>query len=270
MAPTDPISPSGTWSDLRERVVYGALIAVIGIGAVWAGGVWIESLAVLAAGLMVWELAAMLAPNARPSQLVLAGVLGAAAVSAQFTLDSFEALALLLAPALLLAAIAERDRVVALVYGMAILLSAWGLAVLRTELGLGWIIGLVAIVVASDVLGYFAGRMIGGPKFWPKVSPKKTWSGTLAGWVGAAMLGVVFVIASDAGPALIVFSVLACFAGQLGDIAESAIKRRAGIKDSSDLIPGHGGLLDRFDAMMGATLFLLAASVVASVTDIAL
>ena len=93
-----------------------------------------------------------------------------------------------------------------------------------------------------------------GPKFWPKVSPKKTWSGTVAGWVGAAAVGYGFHAAGQGPVALVWVSPLIAFAGQLGDIAESAIKRRAGVKDSSSLIPGHGGLLDRFDALAFAAV----------------
>jgi phosphatidate cytidylyltransferase len=110
------------------------------------------------------------------------------------------------------------------------------------------------VVLASDVAGYFAGRVLGGPKFWPHVSPKKTWSGTVAGWVLAALVGWAFMgpLGADAG--LIGASVLLAFAGQMGDIAESAIKRRRGVKDSSDLIPGHGGVLDRFDALIAVVV----------------
>jgi phosphatidate cytidylyltransferase len=116
------------------------------------------------------------------------------------------------------------------------------------------LIWLLALVIVSDVLGYFAGRILGGPKFWPRVSPKKTWSGTIAGWVGAAGVGLAFWAAGQGSAALVWVSPLVAFAGQMGDIAESAIKRRAGVKDSSSLIPGHGGLMDRFDALAFAAI----------------
>jgi phosphatidate cytidylyltransferase len=116
---------------------------------------------------------------------------------------------------------------------------------------------MVLVVVVTDIAGYFAGRIIGGPKFWPAVSPKKTWSGTVAGWLSAAVVGLIFLAISTAGIDLIWISSVLAFASQLGDIAESAIKRRAGVKDSSNLIPGHGGLMDRFDGLLGAALFML-------------
>jgi phosphatidate cytidylyltransferase len=112
---------------------------------------------------------------------------------------------------------------------------------------------LVGIVAISDILGYFAGRLIGGPKFWPRVSPKKTWSGTVAGWIGAGLLGAILGAAHDATMLGVVGAVSLAFAGQMGDIAESAIKRRAGVKDASALIPGHGGFLDRLDALVAAS-----------------
>ena len=116
---------------------------------------------------------------------------------------------------------------------------------------------LVLVVAATDVFGYFAGRIFGGPKFWPLVSPKKTWSGTVAGWVSAGLVGAAFMKATGSGVELIGISVALSMASQMGDIAESALKRRVGVKDSSNLLPGHGGMFDRFDGMLGAALLLL-------------
>ena len=149
---------------------------------------------------------------------------------------------------------------------MAIMLAGYGLIELRTLGGTQVILWLVAVVVASDVLGYFAGRMLGGPKFWPAISPKKTWSGTVAGWIGAGLVGLVLVLAADASWLLVPVSALVAFAGQLGDIAESWVKRRAGVKDASNLIPGHGGVLDRFDALIGAVVLVMALGLLAPVT----
>ncbi|MDB4074642.1 phosphatidate cytidylyltransferase, partial [Ascidiaceihabitans sp.] len=127
----------------------------------------------------------------------------------------------------------------------------------RDDLGFIWMLWLIVVVVVTDVLGYFAGRMIGGPKFWPAVSPKKTWSGTIFGWIGATVVGVIFVSYTGASFELVGISIAVAMASQMGDIAESAVKRMMGVKDSSTLIPGHGGVLDRFDGMLGAAVFLL-------------
>ena len=98
----------------------------------------------------------------------------------------------------------------------------------------------------------FCGKYFGGRKFWPAVSPKKTWSGTAGGWVAATLTGVVCVLAINLPPDIIWISVFVSMFSQGGDIVESALKRQMKIKDSSQLIPGHGGVFDRFDGMLGA------------------
>ena len=112
---------------------------------------------------------------------------------------------------------------------------------------------ILLIVWVTDIGGYFAGRGIGGPKLWPRVSPKKTWAGAVGGL--AASLGVAEGFAAlDLGkwaPLLLLGAVLS-IASQLGDLFESAVKRRFGVKDSSQIIPGHGGLLDRLDGFVAA------------------
>lgn len=151
-----------------------------------------------------------------------------------------------------------RDGLMFLGLGVAMLIAAQGLLALRLgPSGLAAVLWLILVVVASDTCGYFAGRCLGGPKFWPRLSPKKTWSGTIAGWLGAAAVGAVFWAAGKAGAGLILVSPLVAFAGQMGDITESWAKRRAGAKDASNLIPGHGGVMDRFDALIGATLAVM-------------
>ncbi|MBD0865869.1 MAG: phosphatidate cytidylyltransferase, partial [Rhodobacteraceae bacterium] len=113
------------------------------------------------------------------------------------------------------------------------------------------------VVATTDIAGYFTGRLLGGPKFWPRISPRKTWSGTVAGWIASGILGVFFMGVTDSGLWLFFLSVATSFAAQMGDIAESATKRQYGVKDSSSLIPGHGGLFDRFDGMLGAAVLVL-------------
>ena len=114
---------------------------------------------------------------------------------------------------------------------------------------------VLLVVWATDIGGYFAGRGIGGPKLWPRISPKKTWAGALGSV--AASLGVAAGFAAcglgNAVPLLLVSAVLTVVS-QLGDLFESAVKRRFGVKDSSHLIPGHGGLLDRLDGFVAAIL----------------
>lgn len=117
------------------------------------------------------------------------------------------------------------------------------------------------IVVAADVGGYFAGRIIGGPKLWPAVSPKKTWAGMGGGVALAIFVGAMFSWATTGTYfyQVCTVSMIAAVLSQAGDLAESAVKRRFGVKDASGLIPGHGGVLDRLD---GHTAAILVAAVV--------
>ena len=154
----------------------------------------------------------------------------------------------------------KRDMRLLAVLVVWILLAGWGLIEIRLTHGLVALLWLVLVVIASDVAGYFAGKSLGGPKFWPAISPKKTWSGTVAGWAAAGGVGACVALLTATGWVAVPLSILTAFAGQMGDIAESAVKRRFGVKDSSDLITGHGGLFDRFDALLGATLFLVVMS----------
>ena len=244
------------WSDLTARMASAAATVVIGLVGIWMGGHVFHLLVALICGLMVWELVGMLRPGVRHVQLQL-GVITGVAVFAAIYLPVGLGLPLLLAPAFIGFAYLSANRAIYIAYTFLIVLAGYGMMQVRDDMGFGWLLWLVMIVVVTDVVGYFAGRALGGPKFWPKVSPKKTWSGTATGWIGAAIVGLLFSINSGVGLQLVGISIAISMASQMGDIAESALKRKMGVKDSSNLIPGHGGLLDRFDGMLGASLFLL-------------
>lgn len=247
---------SGQWSDLKVRMGAGAAMVIIGLGGIALGGLIFHLLVALICGLMVWELVGMLRPGVRHVQLQLGALTGGALLIAIYLPAGF-ALPLLLAPALVGFGYLERNRTIYISFSVMILLAGYGMMQVRDDLGFGWLLWLVMVVVVTDVVGYFAGRLIGGPKFWPAVSPKKTWAGTVSGWVGAALVGLFFSINTGVGLQLMGISIAVSMASQIGDIAESGMKRKMGVKDSSDLIPGHGGLMDRFDGMLGAALFLL-------------
>jgi phosphatidate cytidylyltransferase len=131
-------------------------------------------------------------------------------------------------------------------------------AVLRGDAsyGLPAILLLFAVVWTTDIVAYFAGRKIGGPKVWPRVSPKKTWSGALIGTLAAILVGLI--VGRAAGienwPALVGLAFVLAVACQAGDLFESAVKRRFSAKDAGTLIPGHGGLMDRLDGFVAAAL----------------
>jgi phosphatidate cytidylyltransferase len=256
-----PGRPVARWEDLRKRVVSAVVLVAVGGAEIWLGGPSFAVLVVLLTGAMVWELAKMTAPVRENTPLGLAAL---ASLCLAATVLSSEPVAtmFLLVPALAFALTDRRDRRLSSLYAGAIMVAGYALVDLRITAGTPVIVWLVLIVVASDVLGYFIGRTLGGPKFWPAISPKKTWSGTIAGWLGAGAVGLGFVLAGSGGPGLVALSVVIGFAGQMGDIWESWIKRRCGVKDASSLIPGHGGVLDRFDALIGALVALILMGIV--------
>jgi phosphatidate cytidylyltransferase len=124
------------------------------------------------------------------------------------------------------------------------------------ELGFTAILFLFAVVWVTDIAAYFTGRALGGPKLWPAVSPKKTWSGAVGGTLGALVAGLAVVKLMGLGiaPMLVVVTVGLSVVSQAGDLLESSIKRHFGAKDASHLIPGHGGLMDRLDGFLTAVL----------------
>ncbi|WP_417205276.1 phosphatidate cytidylyltransferase [Antarctobacter sp.] len=254
---------SDKWRDLRVRGLSAVVMLAVAVGAFLAGPGAFQFLIAGVTGVMIWEMCNLLKPRHRALPVV-AGV----AVTAMFIwifrlgrADVLESALVLLGLCIFFALLAGRGWWIGFLYGGAVLLSGLWLAAFAA-LQPGLILMLLGIVILTDIAGYFAGRALGGPKFWPRVSPKKTWSGIVAGWIVAAILaGSLAVNAGLPVTIVLTWSVAAMFlslASQLGDIAESAIKRRAGVKDASDLIPGHGGFLDRFDGIVGAaTLFMV-------------
>lgn len=208
-------------SDLPKRIVAGAVMAAIALGAVWLGGVVFDVFWAAAAALILWEWVRM-----PPATQRLPWV----------------------APGLVYAGIA---------FFAPVLLRA------DEPFGLVAVLFLFAIVWSTDILGYAVGRIIGGPKLWLAVSPKKTWSGAIGGTLGGAIAGAG--VAHIGGLALLPLTYVAValsIAAQAGDLLESAIKRKFNVKDSSHLIPGHGGVMDRLDGFIVAAFFALLIGVV--------
>jgi len=262
--PSKPEQSAAVWKDLRARLISGAGMVVLGIVAISLGGIWFQMLTVFVTSVMIWELARMIRPGEDVGAMLLAA-LTASVLSGLLATDAGWHLLLLVVPAAMGAAAMPREKATFFLYCAAIMTAGWGLVTFRDTHGMLWLFWLVIVVVTTDVLGYFAGRYFGGPKFWPTISPKKTWAGTAAGWIGAGIVGALFLTFTDAGRDLIWISMVLSFASQMGDIAESAVKRRMGVKDSSSLIPGHGGMWDRFDGLLGAALLMLAVALVVDV-----
>jgi phosphatidate cytidylyltransferase len=129
--------------------------------------------------------------------------------------------------------------------------------------GLVAILWIFAVVWGTDIGAYFVGRAVGGPRLWPSVSPKKTWSGFIGGFLIGSALGVALVHVMAAyglrwqtGPRLLLLTVLASVVSQGGDLLESALKRHFGVKDAGHIIPGHGGVMDRLDSFWAVCLLL--------------
>lgn len=121
------------------------------------------------------------------------------------------------------------------------------------------ILFLFAVVWTSDIMAYFTGRSLGGPKLAPSISPGKTWSGAIGGAAFAVVAGAAFAMHESTVHGVVLLALIALVLSvisQLGDLFESALKRRSGVKDSSNLIPGHGGVMDRVDGLMAAALAL--------------
>jgi phosphatidate cytidylyltransferase len=246
-------------AELALRVGSALVLAPLAIGVAYVGGWPFAVFWGVAALGVLWEWTSLVAGGDRRSVL-MAGAASIALALALAGTDHLIAAIIVLAMGMLASAVlapAERRVWVAcgIPYAGALAVAP---VVLRSDAGHGFvaIIVLFAIVWATDILAYFAGRALGGPKLMPRVSPKKTWSGALAGTIAAILVAVAIAqLAGLAGFALVaVVAALLSVVSQAGDLFESALKRRFGAKDSSQLIPGHGGLMDRLDGFVTAAI----------------
>lgn len=257
-----PSVPDSKWSGLGLRVVTGALLAPPILFALYAGPPYSDVLLAALAGISAWEWARLcrggqwdLTVSVAVASAVLSigiAALGAPAVAVWLLAAGTMAILLIAGRSGSQADAAWASLSVAYV-GPSFLAFLW----LRGagDEGFWTILWLIFVVWATDVGAYFAGRQIGGPKLWPAVSPKKTWAGLIGGMLVAAAVGAAFSYL-EFGPAtaLALASAALAIIAQLGDLFESGLKRRFGVKDSSALIPGHGGLLDRVDGLISVTL----------------
>jgi phosphatidate cytidylyltransferase len=273
--------PSRFWSNFAVRAASGAVLASAALAAVWVFD-WstflrrAPFLLMVAVGgaLLSIEWAAMAAPQvprraAIVTTVVVTGVILLAYAGHYDLTFDYAAWACVFAGALLAAGVVRgaATRAIDAAYGVLYIAPAC-LAIMwlrETQQGRGWVMMLFATTWAADIAAFVVGSALKGPKLWPRFSPNKTWTGFFGGL--AASTAVSVGIAAEvmrlslAGAALIGF--LGGLATMAGDLWESMLKRRFGVKDSGDLIPGHGGLLDRVDGMMFAVMvFALARLVV--------
>ncbi len=250
------------WSDLGARVASGLVLAAGGLGAAWLGGPWLAAAAGAAVVAMSYEWARMSEPKATSLAFVFAltGSLGAVMFASWREL-AWGVVWLALCSALSALRRKGLRGVVetaggALYIGLPAAVFVWLRD--RTPEGLETVLTLFAAIWAADIFAYFAGKIIGGPKVAAGLSPNKTWSGIVAGVLAGGAAGYGLGASFAAAPSLHwlwfgIGSALA-FTGLMGDLFESFLKRRFGVKDASKLIPGHGGVLDRIDGLMAATL----------------
>lgn len=249
---------TGVWSDLPARLISAAVLIAVGGAGVWVGGIGFALVVCAACGAMLWELGRML----KSRHAVLLGLLGTSTIMsfANPALSAlYQGIHISILGAVFVLVFRNTNpalRIWAGWYSASICVAGLALIWLRQEFGLLPIVWLLGVVIAADIAGYVVGRWWGGTKFWPAISPNKTWSGTLAGWIAAVVVGLGVLISGQGGMILVLLSPLVALAGQMGDITESWFKRGAGVKDSSRLIPGHGGVLDRFDALVFASLMV--------------
>jgi phosphatidate cytidylyltransferase len=236
--------------DFPIRLLSASVLIAIGLLGVYFGGIWAGIIAGTVAFIINLEWAAM-------SEGVIYRTLGFAIVVVVAVLLAslgHLALGLILVAAAIVAAAAFNGDVwmpAGIAYSACFGLS---LMALRTspDYGARAIIVLFAVVWATDTGAYLAGRLIGGPKLWPAVSPAKTWAGAVGGLVAAVIVALIAARLLDGvpvTPALTLIIVALSLACQGGDLFESAMKRRFGIKDASHIIPGHGGMMDRMDGL---------------------
>jgi phosphatidate cytidylyltransferase len=260
-----PLTKSPGGADLRQRVLSAIVLIIVVLALTWAGGFAYRLLACVIASAVFAEWMAMTRrDDNRTHQLMLATLLAVILLMLLFDL-SIAYLLSAVAVATIAGFIAARVTghsawsTAGLLYAA---LSAVSLAALRAEDAAGFsaTIFLFAVVWVTDILAYFVGKAVGGPKLAPSISPGKTWSGAIGGAAGGAVAGAIAILFLEpvlAFGVMVLIALLLSVISQIGDLFESSLKRRFKVKDSSRLIPGHGGVMDRVDGLVAAAFAML-------------
>lgn len=249
-------------SDLGTRVVVGIVLGVVATLCLWAGGYAMWALASAIGIIALWEWGGLVRTD-RLRLIVALAVLAAAMICAapDYWGTDRATVAFLLIAALLLALVPHCG---ALAVGLAYTgTAAIALLFLRAQPhGFGLALWALAIVWATDIGAFFVGRAVGGPRLAPAISPNKTWSGLIGGIVAATIVGGAIAALTHLPATAYVLAPLLAILAQAGDLLESAMKRRAGVKDSGRMLPGHGGVLDRVDGVL--PVLILVAGLIAN------
>jgi phosphatidate cytidylyltransferase len=266
---------SASLKDLGLRALSSVVMAAIALTLTWWGG-WSFALLWLVAGIAIFYEACAIARVKAPPYL-MHGITLCIAFAASFPywsiLPDIKLLqtGFLVTGALAALALCEtgRDKAWALAaYGYALVVvfvPPW--VRMDAQFGLMAMLWIYAVVWLTDIFAYFTGRLIGGPKLWPAISPKKTWSGFIGGVtcgaIGGTLVYAYFMSTSRHDPQDFILvgiaSLLAAMVGQGGDLLESAFKRHFDVKDASHIIPGHGGVMDRLDAFWAVCVIVMIA-----------
>jgi phosphatidate cytidylyltransferase len=246
-------------SELALRVCSALVLVPLAIGTAYVGGWPFAAFWGIAAIGVLWEWMSLVAVADRRSVLLTGGASIAIALALVVARHQQAAMIVLAMGTLGAAALAPAERRTWVAAGIPYA-GALGVApvVLRSDAEYGFLamIVLFAVVWTTDIVAYFVGRAVGGAKLMPQVSPKKTWSGALGGTIAAVAAAVI--VAKTAALiglfAIAMLAVVLSVFAQGGDLLESFLKRRFGAKDSSHLIPGHGGLMDRLDGFVTASI----------------
>lgn len=247
-------------SELALRIASALVLVPVALGTAYIGGWPFAAFWGVAAIGVLWEWDSLVAQAGPWSAVLMTGA--ASLVLALVLIANGGVLAAIVVVAMSMlgaAALAPRGRRTWVAGGI-LYAGALGAApiLLRSDRAYGFlaVMFLFAIVWTTDIVAYFVGRAAGGPKLVPRVSPKKTWSGALGGTVAAALMAIAVAEVAELPqwPAIGMLAIVVSIAAQGGDLFESFVKRRFGAKDSSHAIPGHGGLMDRLDGFIAASV----------------
>lgn len=245
---------------LRLRILSALVIAPPALAAVWFGWPWLPVLVMAAAAAMSWEWARLCGVgwSSRTGLTIILTAVAAVLAVATGRAELASGVAIAGSALVLVSSQLKRDSVAvwaaAGTLWIALPCTAFLWLAADPRHGRAMVLWLLALVWASDIAAYAVGRAVGGPRLAERLSPNKTWAGAAGGLVGAALVGFAVAWLTGTASILVVpLSLLLGVAAQIGDLLESFLKRHFKVKDSSGLIPGHGGVLDRLDSTLTAT-----------------